>query len=129
MQLPLLFPPMWYPSQSDLSLPSLTGFLAQGSVTTVSQRDLEIELLDGTALHSYGTWLYWETKSGRCIKYRAIGDLVHVSIRFCGPAGKSAILLSAAFHTAFGFLFSLELLPAMQLKGKGQGLPVFRVKR
>jgi hypothetical protein len=78
MQVSLLFPPTWHPSQPYLNLPSLTGFLAKGSVTTVSKRDLGIELLDGTAL---------------------------------------------------GFLSSLELLPAIQLKGKGQALPVFRVKQ
>jgi anaerobic magnesium-protoporphyrin IX monomethyl ester cyclase len=42
----LLFPPTWHPSQPYLSLPSLTGFLKQGGVDDVIQRDLGIEVLD-----------------------------------------------------------------------------------
>ena len=49
MKVSLLFPPTWHPSQPYLSLPSLTGFLAQGGVTDVTQRDLGIELLDTVA--------------------------------------------------------------------------------
>ena len=47
MRTVLLFPPTWHPSQPYLSLPSLTGFLKQGGVTDVVQRDLGIEVLDG----------------------------------------------------------------------------------
>ena len=46
MKVSLLFPPTWHPSQPYLSLPSLTGFLRQGGISDVSQRDLGIELLD-----------------------------------------------------------------------------------
>jgi hypothetical protein len=58
MKVSLLFPPTWHPSQPYLSLPSLTGFLAQGGVTNVSQRDLGIELLDRVVTQSYGAELY-----------------------------------------------------------------------
>jgi anaerobic magnesium-protoporphyrin IX monomethyl ester cyclase len=60
MKVSLLFPPTWHPSQPYLSLPSLTGFLAQAGVTNVSQRDLGIELLDDIVMTSYGTGLYQE---------------------------------------------------------------------
>jgi len=60
MKVSLLFPPTWHPSQPYLSLPSLTGFLAQGGVTNVTQRDLGIELLDRVVTHSYGVSLYQE---------------------------------------------------------------------
>ena len=60
MKVSLLFPPTWHPSQPYLSLPSLTGFLAQSGVTNVSQRDLGIELLDSLVTKSYGTELYQE---------------------------------------------------------------------
>jgi anaerobic magnesium-protoporphyrin IX monomethyl ester cyclase len=46
MKTVLLFPPTWHPSQPYLSLPSLTGFLKQGGVTDVTQRDLGIEVLE-----------------------------------------------------------------------------------
>ncbi len=42
----LLFPPSWHPSQPYLSLPSLTAFLKHHGVSGVTQRDLNIELLD-----------------------------------------------------------------------------------
>jgi hypothetical protein len=54
MKVSLLFPPTWHPSQPYLSLPSLTGFLHQGGVAEVSQRDLGIELLDNMLTKSYG---------------------------------------------------------------------------
>ena len=60
MKVSLLFPPTWHPSQPYLSLPSLKGFLAQGGVTDVSQRDLGIELLDRVVTQSYGANLYQE---------------------------------------------------------------------
>ena len=58
MKVSLLFPPTWHPSQPYLSLPSLTGFLAQAGVQHVSQRDLGIELLDLVLTRSYGEELY-----------------------------------------------------------------------
>ena len=60
MKVSLLFPPTWHPSQPYLSLPSLTGFLAQAGVTNVTQRDLGIELLDEVVTKSYGAGLYQE---------------------------------------------------------------------
>ncbi len=54
MKISLLFPPSWHPSQPYLSLPSLTGFLAKGGVSTVTQRDLNIEVLDSILTRTYG---------------------------------------------------------------------------
>lgn len=58
MKVSLLFPPTWHPSQPYLSLPSLTGFLAQAGVTNVTQRDLGIEVLDLILTPSYGEEVY-----------------------------------------------------------------------
>ena len=58
MKLSLLFPPSWHPSQPYLSIPSLTGFLKQAGVTNVTQRDLNIELLDRILTRLYGEELY-----------------------------------------------------------------------
>ena len=129
MKISLLFPPTWHPTQPHLSLPSLTGFLAQGDVTTVSQRNLGIEILSGVASQSYEAGLYQEIESDRRIEYTVIDDPVNVSSRLCGAAGKGEMLLSAPFRAALGFLSPLEPLPFMELKGKGQDLPVFCVKR
>ena len=58
MNICLLFPPTWHPSQPYLSLPSLTGFLAQAGVKNVDQRDLGIELLDAILTHKFGQQVY-----------------------------------------------------------------------
>ncbi len=58
MKLSLLFPPSWHPSQPYLSIPSLTGFLKQAGVTNVTQRDLNIEVLDRILTRVYGEELY-----------------------------------------------------------------------
>lgn len=58
MRISLLFPPSWHPSQPYLSLPSLTGFLAQAGVENVAQRDLNIEALDMILTESYGQEIY-----------------------------------------------------------------------
>lgn len=58
MKVTLLFPPTWHPSQPYLSLPSLTGFLAQAGVKNVVQRDLGIELLDSVLTQEFGHNLY-----------------------------------------------------------------------
>lgn len=46
MQVTLVFPPSWIPSQPFLSLPSLQGFLKKEGVDNVSIRDLNIEIMD-----------------------------------------------------------------------------------
>ena len=75
MKISLLFPPTWHPSQPYLSLPSLTGFLAQGGVTNISQRDLGIELLDKVVTHSYGVALYQElVDKQRMLEQERTGD-------------------------------------------------------
>lgn len=58
MKISLLFPPTWHPSQPYLSLPSLKGFLDQAGVRQVTQRDLNIELLDTILSRSYGYEVY-----------------------------------------------------------------------
>lgn len=58
MKISLLFPPTWHPSQPYLSLPSLTGFLAQAGVGNVTQRDLGIEVLDLVLTQAYGQEVY-----------------------------------------------------------------------
>ncbi len=46
MQVTLIFPPYWIPSQHFLSLSSLQGFLKKEGVENVTIRDLSIEIMD-----------------------------------------------------------------------------------
>jgi hypothetical protein len=50
----LLFPPSWHPSQPYLSIPCLSAFLEQSGVPVKEQRDLNIELLDRMLTKSFG---------------------------------------------------------------------------
>jgi len=50
----LLFPPSWHPSQPYLSIPCLSAFLEQAGVPVQEQRDLNIELLDRMLTKSFG---------------------------------------------------------------------------
>jgi len=46
LQVSLIFPPSWIPSQPFLSLPSLQAFLRKEGVDNVTARDLNIEIMD-----------------------------------------------------------------------------------
>ena len=54
MNISLLFPPSWHPSQPYLSIPCLSAFLEQSGVPVQEQRDLNIELLDKVLTKNYG---------------------------------------------------------------------------
>ena len=54
MNISLLFPPSWHPSQPYLSIPCLSAFLEQAGVPVQEQRDLNIELLDRMLTKSFG---------------------------------------------------------------------------
>ena len=54
MNISLLFPPSWHPSQPYLSIPCLSAFLEQSGVPVREQRDLNIELLDRMLTKNFG---------------------------------------------------------------------------
>ena len=54
MNISLLFPPSWHPSQPYLSIPCLSAFLEQSGIPVQEQRDLNIELLDKVLTKNFG---------------------------------------------------------------------------
>ena len=67
--------------------------------------------------------------SDRRLEYTVIGDPVNVSSRLCGAAKAGEILMSEDFVRSLGSPPPTESLPPMELKGKSQPLPVYRVRR
>jgi adenylate cyclase len=76
---------------------------------------------------NYGEVFAGNIGSERRLEFTVIGDTVNIAKRLCDAAGASEVLISDEMRRALTAPPPLAECPPMELKGKSQPVPVFRV--
>ena len=78
---------------------------------------------------NYGEAFAGNIGSERRLEFTVIGDTVNTASRLCSAADSGDILITDAMRRALKSPPPLEECPPLELKGKSQPLPVYRVER
>ncbi|MGH7668966.1 MAG: adenylate/guanylate cyclase domain-containing protein, partial [Gemmatimonadaceae bacterium] len=84
------------------------------------------ELEIGIGLN-YGEAFAGNIGSEKRLEFTVIGDTVNTASRLCSVAGPGEILITESLLAALSDRPTVEPHPPMELKGKRQAVPVFRV--
>jgi adenylate cyclase len=76
---------------------------------------------------NYGEAFAGNIGSERRLEFTVIGDTVNTASRLCSSAGSGEILISDEMRRALSSPPVLEESAAMELKGKSQTVPIYRV--
>jgi adenylate cyclase len=78
---------------------------------------------------NYGEAFAGNIGSERRLEFTVIGDVVNTASRLCSAAESGEILITESLRRALSAPPRLTECPPVELKGKSQALPVYRVER